>query len=66
MKSEHTERICPKCGKRYTGHPALSREDGKTEICSLCGSREALRAMGLPEKEIEKVIAVMEKYCSAG
>lgn len=35
---------CPKCGKYYTGHPALSREDNKTEICPECGIAEAISA----------------------
>lgn len=39
-----TLRKCPKCGKNYNSHPALSREDNKTEICPVCGQREALEA----------------------
>lgn len=26
----------------YSGHPAISRKDNKTEICPLCGTGEAL------------------------
>lgn len=37
-------RKCPLCGKKYIGHPALSRKDNKTEICSDCGIREAIDA----------------------
>ena len=33
---------CPMCGQYYSGYPALSRRDNKTEICSDCGVREAL------------------------
>lgn len=36
--------ICPKCGREYVGRPALSRVDGKTDICPDCGMREALDA----------------------
>lgn len=36
------QRICPRCGKAYTGHPALSRTDNTTEICPACGIEEAL------------------------
>ena len=25
--------VCPLCGKEYTGYPAISRTDNKTEIC---------------------------------
>lgn len=39
---EEQEKICPKCGNRIQGHPALSRADNKTEICSNCGTLEAL------------------------
>ncbi len=34
--------ICPICGRAYSGHPAISRKDNKTEICSRCGTNEAL------------------------
>ena len=37
-------KVCPKCGYGYDGYPALSREDNKTEICPLCGVREAIAA----------------------
>ncbi len=33
---------CPRCDKTYTGYPALSRRDNKTDICSNCGTEEAL------------------------
>lgn len=35
-------RICPRCNKKYSGYPAISRKDNKTEICSQCGTEEAL------------------------
>lgn len=35
---------CPKCGKEFTEHPALSREDNQTEICPECGVREAIES----------------------
>ena len=35
-------KICPVCGKEYTGYPALSRKDNKTEICQQCGIIEAM------------------------
>ena len=35
---------CPKCGKEFTEHPALSREDNETEICPECGVEEAVKA----------------------
>lgn len=38
-------RTCPLCGKAYTGHPALSRRDDRTEICPDCGTREAIEAV---------------------
>lgn len=42
--NEVPKRVCPVCGKTYTGVPALSRVDNKTEICSYCGAEEALNA----------------------
>lgn len=41
--------ICPKCGRKYAEPPALSRVDNNTEICPLCGTKEALDSMGLIE-----------------
>lgn len=41
-KAVQRRRKCPKCGKYYTGYPALSREDNKTNVCSECGVAEAL------------------------
>lgn len=34
--------VCPRCHKDYDGHPAISRKDNKTELCSDCGTQEAL------------------------
>jgi hypothetical protein len=33
---------CPRCKKFIKGHPALSRRDNKTNICSECGIEEAM------------------------
>ena len=34
MQTQETNvRICPKCGKTYKGHPAISRVDNETPIC---------------------------------
>lgn len=58
-------KICPKCKNEYTGHPALSRVDNKTEICSKCGSLEALEAFkNYQEKEKVEHTCIFEKrYC---
>jgi hypothetical protein len=38
-------RHCPRCGqKRMTKYPALSRLDNKSQVCSECGTDEALTA----------------------
>ena len=34
--------ICPRCDEPCRGHPALSRRDNKTYICSDCGNAEAM------------------------
>ena len=36
--------ICPRCKCEYSGYPAISRVDNKTEICPDCGQAEALEA----------------------
>jgi predicted RNA-binding Zn-ribbon protein involved in translation (DUF1610 family) len=50
------QRKCLKCGKKYTGYPAISRRDNKTEICPNCGTVEALEDF-LSYKKGEKYIA---------
>ena len=44
-------KICANCGKAIIGHPALSRKDNKTEICSNCGTLEALEVFIKYNKE---------------
>ena len=34
--------VCPRCDSAITTSPALSRRDNKTDICSDCGTVEAL------------------------
>ena len=34
--------VCPICGETYSESPAISRKDNKTQICSNCGTGEAL------------------------
>lgn len=52
-------RICPICGKLYSGVPALSRADNKTMICPDCGTRQALKSIGVSEEEQEKIIEII-------
>ena len=54
-------RKCPKCGKQYTAPPAFSRTDNTTEICPLCGMREALQTAPLTEKQKAEIIATAER-----
>ena len=61
MKKTSVERICPKCGKTYTGYPALSRCDNKTEICSVCGTKEALEAMGMSTEKQNEILRTIYK-----
>ena len=60
-KKETRERICPKCGKAFTGHPALSRLDNETLICPDCGTREALDSLGIDAKEQERIIETIHR-----
>ena len=62
MKTETREVLtCPKCGKAYTERPALSREDSQTLICSDCSTRQALKSIGVPKEEQDKIIAIIHK-----
>ena len=51
---------CPKCGRIYTEHPAISRTDNKTEICPRCGMVEALEQAGFTSKFIDQLEAMQE------
>ena len=45
---------CPLCGQMYSGYPALSRRDNKTEICPACGTVEALADFfGVPLEDVD-------------
>lgn len=54
-------KVCPKCGKTYKGHPAISRVDNKTPICPNCGTREALEGLGINNDEIESIMKTIPK-----
>lgn len=53
--------ICPKCGKRYEGHPALSRVDNETKICPDCGTREALESLGVEKEEQDAILETIHR-----
>lgn len=65
-------RRCTKCKKLYKEPPALSRLDRKTELCPLCGTKEALDAAGITEQSsvrkivLEEVARNMKPCYSAG
>lgn len=50
-----TEKICPECGKPYTGRPGLSRKDNKTEICGHCCGVQAYMDMGHTREKAEEI-----------
>ena len=52
-------RTCPICGKEYTEHPALSRKDNSTLICTDCGTREALESIGVGQAEQEEILGII-------
>lgn len=61
MKKAQTA-VCPKCGKEYTGYPALSRDDNRTHICPDCGTREALESISVSEEEQEIILEIIHRY----
>ncbi len=63
MKNEQRRpAVCPLCGATYTGHPALSRTDDETLICPDCGTREALKSIGVSDDEIEEIIDTIHRH----
>ena len=63
MKEDRTYHgICPVCGRKYTGHPALSRTDNRTLICSECGQRQALESIGVvSHEEQDRIIGLTRR-----
>ena len=57
--------ICPQCGKVYSESPALSRIDNQTLICPDCGTREALKSIGICAEEQEKIIETIHRNMQA-
>lgn len=55
-------RICPICGRPYSGVPALSRTDNKTKICPDCGTRQALESIGVDKEEQEKILSIIHQH----
>ena len=53
--------VCPRCGKAYTEHPALSRVDNETLICPDCGIREALESLGVGVEEQDSIIEAIHR-----
>lgn len=62
IKMNTQPRICPVCGQNYHEPPALSRTDGKSQICPDCGTREALKSMGISADEQEKIIRTIHQH----
>ena len=64
MKEDNITRlaVCPRCGKPYSGYPALSRRNNTTEICPDCGTREALEDMGIGEAEREQILGIIHSH----
>lgn len=38
---------CSNCGGKFIGHPAISRKDNKSPVCSQCGMAEAINDFAL-------------------
>ena len=55
-------RICPICGRPYSGVPALSRTDNKTQIFPECGTRQALASIVVDKEEQEKILSIIHQH----
>lgn len=55
-------KICPICGQTYSGHPAVSRVDNETEICSDCGTRQALESLGIDPTERDEILRIIHSH----
>lgn len=59
---ETKKTICPKCGREYTGKPAISRADNTTLLCPECGTEEALDSLGISSGEKAEIIDTINEY----
>ena len=56
-------KVCARCGNAIIGYPAISRKDNKTEICSNCGTLEALEDLMEHDRKFKKSYKeLLEKY----
>lgn len=59
-----TVRRCPNCGKEFSENPAMSRRD-KSEICPMCGHKEALEdavnAGAMSENEANEILKALQE-----
>lgn len=62
--NEKFSAVCPKCGKTYTEHPALSRVDNETPICPDCGTLEALESIGVKPEEQKAILEIIHQRCT--
>ncbi len=53
---------CPLCGRIYHEHPALSRTDNRTLICSDCGIRQALQSLNVSREEQEQILETIHRH----
>ena len=62
MNTDKNEpKVCPLCGKTYTGHPALSRKDDNTPICPDCGTRESLEAIVICKEKQDEILEIIHE-----
>ena len=54
-------RTCPLCGNTYAEPPALSRTDNETLICPDCGTRQALKSIGISTEEQDKILSIIHR-----
>ncbi len=56
-------KVCARCGNAIIGYPAISRKDNETEICSNCGTLEALEDLMEHDRKSKKSYKeLLEKY----
>ena len=61
-KVDIVQKKCPKCGRYYSGHSALSRIDNLTEICPRCGTTEALDSIFMDDEQKGKIFKELDEF----
>ena len=63
-KRKHEERFtktCPECGELFIVESGFSMTGYGTDVCQKCGSKKALKGLGMNDDEVKEMQKIMFK-----